>query len=223
MSFIFISYSREDKAYVSLLLETLQDRQLPFWLDEHIEHGEAGWNRMIEKRLEKCGVFLIVMTPNARESLWVQNELSRAINLHKPIFPILLSGSRWLDVESIQVTEVTYGNLPPNSFFQRLQLSLNSSVKRGSAEPNSTLPNGCGLHITRLLFAYLIALGIVFGGGIYFAALLEISNVLPSNFSQLIEDDFSGLLTMVGLVFSVVGGLLGYRIAKSLSRWLFYR
>lgn len=223
MSFIFISYSREDQVYVEMLVEVFQEQNLPCWLDEQIEHGEVGWNRMIERRLEKCGAFLVVMTPSSRESLWVQNELSRAIELRKPIFPILLAGNRWLDVASIQAADVTNGNLPPDRFFKRLQASLNSPSGRPSANSNVTPPSGCGLHLTRLLFAYLIALGLAGGILVYALLLSEISSFLPSSLSKVIEERFSILLSLMAVAFLVAGGVVGYRLAKILSRFFFYK
>ncbi|MCG8366836.1 MAG: GUN4 domain-containing protein [Pseudanabaenales cyanobacterium] len=119
MSFIFISYSRQDQAYVSKLKKALEERGLPVWWDKRIDHGEM-WNRVIEEHLEQCQVFLLVMSPRSLKSRWVQNELIYASELQKPIFPILLEGKRWLDVASIQMADVTGGKLPPDRFFKKV-------------------------------------------------------------------------------------------------------
>ena len=120
MSFIFVSYSRQDQEYVSQLVQALKAQDLPVWLDDRIEHGTT-WPRVIEKHLNECQVFLLVMTPRSYDSHWVQCELARAIELKKPIFPLLLEGNRWFGLEIIQVADVRNGGLPPRTFFDTVR------------------------------------------------------------------------------------------------------
>lgn len=65
--FIFISYSRQDKAYVNKLVQALKKQGLPVWLDDRIDYGDT-WPRVIEENLKKCQVFLLVMSPRSRNS-----------------------------------------------------------------------------------------------------------------------------------------------------------
>jgi hypothetical protein len=120
MSFIFISYSRQDRAYVSLLDQVLQSHNLPVWIDDHIDYGTT-WPRVIQDHLEQCQAFVVVMSPRSEASHWVQCELSLALELKKPIFPLLLEGRRWLSVAAIQSVDVAGGNLPPARFFDTLR------------------------------------------------------------------------------------------------------
>ncbi|MGJ3245045.1 MAG: GUN4 domain-containing protein [Elainellaceae cyanobacterium] len=120
MSFIFISYSRQDQAYVGRLAQALQEHRLPIWLDDRIDYGTT-WPRVIQDHLEKCQVFLLVMSPRSENSHWVQCELSLALELKKPIFPLLLDGRRWLSVAAIQTVDVSGGKLPPVKFFETVR------------------------------------------------------------------------------------------------------
>jgi hypothetical protein len=120
MSFIFISYSRQDQAYVSTLVQVLQSHRLPIWIDDRIDYGTT-WPRVIQDHLEQCSVFLVVMSPRSEDSHWVQCELSLALELKKPIFPLLLEGRRWLSVAAIQSVDVLGGNLPPARFFETVR------------------------------------------------------------------------------------------------------
>ncbi|MEA5447735.1 toll/interleukin-1 receptor domain-containing protein [Leptolyngbya sp. CCNP1308] len=61
MSFIFISYSRQDQAYVSLLAQALESYHLPVWIDDRIDYGTT-WPRVIQDHLEQCQAFLVVMS-----------------------------------------------------------------------------------------------------------------------------------------------------------------
>lgn len=120
MSHIFISYSRQDQAYVSSLIQALESRGLPVWLDDRIDYGTT-WPRVIQEHLEQCAVFLVVMSPRSQDSLWVQNELTLAQKLKKPVFPLLLEGDHWFQILTIQSVNVTSGKLPPARFFDTLR------------------------------------------------------------------------------------------------------
>jgi tetratricopeptide (TPR) repeat protein len=125
---IFISYSRQDQAYVNKLLEALTKHELPWWLDNKIDYGDK-WPRVIEENLRKSQVFMLVMSPRSKNSHWVNCELALALELKKPIFPLLLEGSRWLEVGIIQTVDIQGGKLPPASFFDRVRSELNNKVR----------------------------------------------------------------------------------------------
>ena len=123
MSFIFISYSRKDQAYVKTLVQALEENKIPVWLDDRVDYGTR-WPLVIQSKLEDCKAFLLVMSPRSYESDWVQNELLHAKEWKKPIFPLLLEGKSWLTVASIQFVDVIGGTLPPITFFQSIQKYL---------------------------------------------------------------------------------------------------
>ncbi|WP_204140664.1 GUN4 domain-containing protein [Halomicronema sp. CCY15110] len=120
MSFIFISYSRHDQAYVSTLVQALQSHRLPIWIDDRIDYGST-WPKVIQNHLKQSSVFLVVMSPQSEDSHWVQCELSLALKLKKPIFPLLLEGELWLSVAAIQTVDVMDGKLPPDHFFETIR------------------------------------------------------------------------------------------------------
>ena len=126
MSFIFISYSRKDQSYVSKLVQALEERQLPVWLDDRTDYGST-WNRVIEENLKNCQAFLLVMSPRSRESKWVNSELVYSLALNKKIFPLLLEGEHWFEVNTIQTVNVTKGNIPSESFFSELKKEFHTT------------------------------------------------------------------------------------------------
>jgi formylglycine-generating enzyme required for sulfatase activity len=120
MSFIFISYSRQDQTYVDLLVQALESHRLPVWMDQRINYGSR-WPQEIEDHLERCQVFLLVMSPRSKESHWVDVELTRALERKKPIFPLLLEGEHWFRVGNIQAPNVAGNKLPPADFFESVR------------------------------------------------------------------------------------------------------
>ncbi len=121
MSYIFISYSRKDQGYAHKLAETLEKKGFSVWIDDRsMDYGDR-WPKEIEKHVDGCGAFIVIMTPWSDQSKWVQNELTRANRKDKPIFPLLLEGEEpWLAVEAIQYVDVRGRKPPPPSFYDRL-------------------------------------------------------------------------------------------------------
>ena len=119
MGYIFISYSHKDKEYIRQLHGALEEEGFEVWVDERINYGEE-WIRVVQKHVDECDAFLVVISRNAEESDWVQNELARAKRKKKPIFPLLLEGEPWLSFEAIQYEDVSGGLLPTRKFYERL-------------------------------------------------------------------------------------------------------
>jgi formylglycine-generating enzyme required for sulfatase activity len=116
---IFISYSHKDATYAHKLQQHLLEQGFEAWIDDRIDYGTE-WPQEIKKRLKECAGFILVMSPSAEESFWVQNELNLALNLKKPIFPLLLEGETWWNLGTIQFVNVTGGMLPDTKFYGRL-------------------------------------------------------------------------------------------------------
>ena len=120
MGHIFISYSHQDKDYVHKLQKALQNEGFDAWIDDRIDYGEE-WLKVIEEHLDGCDAFILVMSKNSRESEMVQNEVTRARDNKKVIFPLLLDGRNWLVVQAKQYVNVTDQSMPTEKFFSRLE------------------------------------------------------------------------------------------------------
>lgn len=121
MGHIFISYSHKDTEYAHALAGDLQAHGLNVWIDERLDYGSQ-WPQEIQKQLDGCEAFILVMSSNSFASDWVQSELQRAKRKLKPIFPLLLEGNEpWLSVESTQYFDVRGGRLPDARFYSALK------------------------------------------------------------------------------------------------------
>jgi hypothetical protein len=124
MGHIFISYSHKDMDYAYRLTETLQASGFQVWIDTRLDYGSQ-WPREIQKRLDSCDAFILIMTPRSFDSDWVQSELQRAKRKGRPIFPLLLEGDEtWLSVESTQFYDVRGGKFPDARFFSALKQAV---------------------------------------------------------------------------------------------------
>jgi hypothetical protein len=121
MGHIFISYSHKDTKYAHALADHLKSRGFNFWIDERLDYGSQ-WPHEIQKQLDSCDAFLVIMTPRSFASEWVQSELQRAKRKLKPIFPLLLEGDEpWLSMESTQYFDVRGEMFPDAKFYSALQ------------------------------------------------------------------------------------------------------
>ena len=121
MGHIFISYSHKDSVYAHELAKTLYDDGFEVWIDERLDYGSQ-WPQEIQKQLDSCSAFIVIMSPRSFGSEWVQSELQRAKRKNKPIFPLLLEGDEpWLSVESTQFFDVQGGVQPDAKFYSALK------------------------------------------------------------------------------------------------------
>lgn len=120
---VFISYSRRDKDYARRLADDLAGSSFKVWIDDQIDYGDA-WFREIDKAINGCAAFVVIMTPDAYESEWVQKEILLAKRHKKPIFPLLLKGDEFAILIDIQFADVKDGAMPPADFYRRLRRAV---------------------------------------------------------------------------------------------------
>jgi hypothetical protein len=92
MKHVFLSYSRSDAEVMRRVRDTLQEEGLAVWTDETLTPGTPSWQAAIETALEDAGCVVVLLSPDARKSQWVANELSFATAQDVSIFPVLVRG-----------------------------------------------------------------------------------------------------------------------------------
>lgn len=115
MAHIFISYSKQDIDFTRHLKRSLEEAGFVVWMDETAVRPSARWWPTIERNIETSAAVVVVMSPNSRESDWVEREILYAERLRKPIFPVLLTGEDWPRLANIQYTDMRTwksGHLP---------------------------------------------------------------------------------------------------------------
>ena len=136
MSHVFISYSKKNKSYALKLADYLITSGFDVWIDDRIDYG-AAWEDAIQKAIEDCAAFIVIMSTDSRKSQWVRAECEYAAQNGKLAFPLLLEGSVFFRFVSVQYVNVTDGSLPPEAFLQ--ELAEHAPRKQGSGE-DVTLP-----------------------------------------------------------------------------------
>jgi hypothetical protein len=128
MGHIFISYSHKDTTYAHGLADHLRNMGFDTWIDERLDYGSQ-WPHEIQRQLDSCDAFILIMTPRSFASDWVQSELQRAKRKLKPIFPLLLEDDEpWLSVESTQYYDVRGGTFPDERFYSAIKRVVSSGA-----------------------------------------------------------------------------------------------
>jgi multiple sugar transport system substrate-binding protein len=86
----FLSYSRDNKDFALKLARELKAEGFYVWLDLLDIAAGSRWDVEVEKALEACEIFMIIMTPTAIASENVRDEIGYAIDTGKRILPVLL-------------------------------------------------------------------------------------------------------------------------------------
>ncbi len=88
---VFISYAKEDKSIVSRLEEIVRHGGGRGWQFVYDLKGARDWATEIQYEIDRCEVFLFVMTENSLQSEWCRKELQHAALIQKPIVPVVLT------------------------------------------------------------------------------------------------------------------------------------
>lgn len=99
---VFLCHSSRDHAFVTKLAKTLHRHEVPFWLSTTHLLGAQEWLDEIGRALKRCDWFIVVLSPAAVKSRWVERELTYAVRdprydghlvplLYRPCDPLKLS------------------------------------------------------------------------------------------------------------------------------------
>jgi hypothetical protein len=119
--YVFVSYSRRDEAYVARLADYLVAQSIEVWVDRRRLRAGVNWERELRERVDGCAALIVVMTPDAQDSNWVQSEVQQAQDGNKPIFPLLLRGKRFMRFNVTQYEDVTAEGMPGAEFIEDLR------------------------------------------------------------------------------------------------------
>lgn len=89
---VLISYSRKDEKAALRLYRDLRGAGLVVWLGDDVTPGTPEWQSAVEGAIRAAGCVVALLTPNAKESPWVEQEIKAAQTRRVPVLPLLLSG-----------------------------------------------------------------------------------------------------------------------------------
>lgn len=122
MSQVFISYSYKDREYAHKLADELKRQDIEPWIDDRTGH-ESQWHRVNQEAIDACSTLIVIMSPDSRDSEWVQKEVRYATEKKKTVLPILLEGNLWDSFGEMQYVNARNGELPSNLYFEMVRVA----------------------------------------------------------------------------------------------------
>lgn len=90
---VFVSYARDDDEWKALVEEAVLRAGLRPWTDDRLVPGTRQWTGEIERAIKGSVALVVVLTPIAKASEWVANEVVYAQQHEVPVIPILAEGT----------------------------------------------------------------------------------------------------------------------------------
>ncbi len=113
---LFFSYSHDDKSYVRELSESIRKTlDHDIWLDKKLAGGQKWWNEILDQ-IEKCDVFIYILSPLSVSSIFCVAEYTYALALNKPFLPIelkkcvipsSLNAIQYIEINDLEITQVS--------------------------------------------------------------------------------------------------------------------
>ncbi len=89
-SYVFISYSRQDRHFVERLTATLREAGVRTWTDlDNISAGQD-WAREIDRGLQEATALIYVASKNSAQSRWMDAEYTDFLKRAKRVIPIII-------------------------------------------------------------------------------------------------------------------------------------
>jgi hypothetical protein len=96
--FVFLCYARADSEIITHLKTDLLSQGIHVWIDrEGLQPGTLDWEECLRTAIRAARAVLLIASPNARSSRYVRDELRIAELYQRPIYPLWIAGTQWID------------------------------------------------------------------------------------------------------------------------------
>jgi len=137
---IFISYSRRDQEFVTRLASDLNAQVADVWFDQAAIQAGQKWHAEIMDGIRECKAFILVLSPDAAESKYVREEVNKALELGKTIFPILYRPGKWTGEMEALVSEIQTLDLRSGSYTDNFQKLVDGLIEAGAGKATGERP-----------------------------------------------------------------------------------
>lgn len=88
MNSVFISYSSKNNTEVCEITKMFDKYGISYWKAPEMISAGSNYAREIPRVITECPVFLLVISSDSQQSVWVEKEIDFAINSKKTIVPL---------------------------------------------------------------------------------------------------------------------------------------
>jgi len=126
-AYFFVSYAHNDAEYVARLADHLRGSGLPVWFDAELQWGSR-FSQEIRRRIRGALGVIVVMSPAAEASEWVEREILEGQRYDRQLLPILLRGERLFLLASSLYFDARDGALPGDRELRQLSRIHDASL-----------------------------------------------------------------------------------------------
>jgi hypothetical protein len=137
---IFISYSRRDQEFVTRLASDLNQQVAFVWFDRSTIQPGQKWHDEILEGIQECKAFILVLSPDAMESRYVREEVNKALELGKTIFPVIYRPAEWTAEFESLVRDIQTLDLRSGSYTDNFQKLIDGLIEAGAGKATGERP-----------------------------------------------------------------------------------
>jgi hypothetical protein len=211
---IFISYSRRDQEFVTRLASELDAQVAGVWFDQSTIQLGQKWHDEIMEGIRDCKAFILVLSPDAMESLYVREEVGQALELRKTIFPLVYRPAPWTGLFEKLVSEIQTLDLRSGSYTDNFQKLVDGLIANGAAKATGERPflRQPAQPSLQAVLRKVPGWALAWGGGwlVFWAVALVFLAVLVASQGSLAGEDLRNflLILLTGGLSGFLGGLL---------------
>jgi hypothetical protein len=127
----FISHASEDAAIAATITDYLENNGVSCWIAPRDLTPGREYSSAIVDGIESSAVFVLVLSENANESIFVKREVERAVSKGKPVFPIRVREvmpSRSLELFISSAHWIDAWKPPMEKYLERLAQSISAAA-----------------------------------------------------------------------------------------------
>ena len=103
---VFISYSRKDKETADCLCEILKENGIAYWIDKEGIYSSSNYKELIVDAIDVSQAVIFISSANSNGSINVIREVGYAVNMNKPILPLMLDDAPYAKSIRLDISDI---------------------------------------------------------------------------------------------------------------------
>jgi len=103
---VFISYSRKDKEAANCLCEILKENGIAYWIDKEGIYSSSNYKELIVDAIDVSQAVIFISSTNSNASINVIREVGYAVNMSKPILPLILDDAPYAKSIRLDISDI---------------------------------------------------------------------------------------------------------------------
>lgn len=103
---VFISYSRKDQEVADYLSDFLKENGIEYWIDKEGIFSSSNYKELIVDAIEVSKAVIFISSINSNSSINVIREIGYAVNMNKPILPLILDDAPYAKSIRLDISDI---------------------------------------------------------------------------------------------------------------------